>query len=312
MRKFSQLNESKSNSLLTKLGTSEDEIKDICSDLTDEGYKIDIEVTYIGLDGHIYRNDKETTRFYPSIEIELYRDTANRDEYGQGETKEEFNDVRKWNGGVYYEGNIGILKTVYEICHRFESTFTSTDTQVYFSMRSINEVRIRITFPESKSDLPISFSKVEEFISNNFDIDENYEVSDLFTHGDGINKYGEIDLKHHEHIWTLVKRNKFDNKDDLRESFKEYCNQIYNFANNNSDTKLKIEFGEKIEWNSTYDIICKISYDKLVLIKISGTFEITWEQNVVVAKGIFKDRTERFSLYKMDFQVSFNINRTQD
>ena len=52
MRKFSQLNESKSNSLLTKLGTSEDEIKDICSDLTDEGYKIDIEVTYIGLDGH--------------------------------------------------------------------------------------------------------------------------------------------------------------------------------------------------------------------------------------------------------------------
>ena len=302
MRKFSQLNESKSNSLLAKLGTSEDEIKDICSELSDEGYKIDIDVVYIGLDGRIYRSDKETSEFYPCIEIELYRETDKKD---GGEVKDEFNDVRNWNGGVYYEGNIGILKMIYEICHRFESTFTSKETQVYFSLRSINEIRVRITFDKAKSILPIDFSRVQDYISNNFQINDLYEITDMWSHGDGKTKYGEISLKEgtslQKYVWSNIEKGIFDNREDLEKAYKTYFDNIFQKASEYSSDKIQVTIHPTHRGPGN-----NIRYNGMDLINISAQFEEKWSDELVVAKGIFRNRKEKFTIYSLNLKIEFN------
>ena len=75
MRKFSKIFESK-ETLLSKLGSSEDEIKDMCTELTDEGYEIKISTEYIGADGHIYYTYGILIRFHTTnirIILQFYR-----------------------------------------------------------------------------------------------------------------------------------------------------------------------------------------------------------------------------------------------
>lgn len=311
MRKFSKIFESK-DTLLTKLGTSEDEIKDMCTELTDEGYEITLSSKYIGSNGHIYYVENETSKYYPCIEVELHRETANKDEYGsRSDRKDQFSDVRNWNGGVYYEGNVKILKSVYELCYRFESTFSNGEAEVFFSMRSINEVNIRITFKLVESQSPIDFSEVNEYLSDQgLNIhDEYYEIEDSSTFDGG--KTRNITIVHKSR-WgrhaddTMRRIINSETKDDskyLESIVKEYVDRLFEFTSNSAKSEITLKpKGADVNNDFSYDIMI----DGKVLISIKGDFPIEDEVEVTVAKGIFKDRKEKITIRSVQMKVKLH------
>ena len=316
MRKFSKIFESK-ETLLSKLGSSEDEIKDMCTELTDEGYEIKISTEYIGADGHIYYGENETSKYNPCIEVDLYRDTTQAiqgSQYNEKETKEQFKDVRKWNGGVYYEGNMSILKSVYELCYRFESTFTNGEAEVFFSMRSINEVRIRITFKLVESEGPIDFSEVNRYLGNQgLDLDDDYyDVEDSMTSDGGKTRSISIVHKDRSNKHETVKRilnseiHSHTTKDDteyLGQLVKEYVDRLFDVAKGSAKSALSL----KVKGSDSYhDFGYYIMMGGTVLISIEGDFPIEDEHEIVVAKGIFKDRREKITIRSVDMDIKLN------
>lgn len=320
MRKFSKIFENRDD-LLTNLGTSEDEIKDICSELIDEGYKITMSYEYIGVNGHIYHRPNQTKEYYPAIDIELKRDIRGKvTGYDEREILDEFKDVRNWNGGVFYEGNINILKSIYELCYRFESTFTSDKANVFFSVKSINEISIRITFGVEHSKAPLDFSAIKEYMLNGFINhidDESYVVFNNFINGDDKNMSVTINNKRDSvPIKKIIDRvlkqipvsgargseyNGGNDQDYLLEKiFKPCVRDVYNFCKKQNDKVL-------LRWNIDGEV-AKISINDKTLIQLSASFEKRSQKEVVVAKGIFKDKKEIIAFYSMDIKVSLTAD----
>lgn len=309
MKKFSKIFESKGD-LLSKLGTSEDEIKEMCSDLIDEGYEFDIDIEYIGTNGQIYHQENQTSQYYPSIEIDLHRPTTTKDDHYESDnkTKEQFNDVRNWNGSVYYESNINILKSIYDLCYRFESTFTSDKADVFFSMRSINEVKIRITLGVETTKAPLDFSEVKEYLRNGFlhEIqDDTYFVEDNFFYGDGRqmsctirNKRDSTPVK--KIIDRILKSGELNDSDYLREIFKTCVHDLFNFCKKQNN-KLSLKWKNLREMNE-FATIC---IGNQVLIKIGLSFDSIGTKEIILAKGIFKNRTTTIDVLNMDIKVTF-------
>lgn len=312
MRKFSKIFENK-DELLTNLGTSEDEIKDMCSEILDEGYRLEMITEYIGLNGHIYRGPSQTKEYYPSININLYRNTKVESEshYDDGQTKDQFKDVRNWNGGIYYEDNINILKSIYELCYRFESTFTSDKANVFFSMGSINEICIRITFGLEQSKSPLDFSDIREFIQRGFlyEIqDECYIVVDNFINGDGVNMSTTISSKKDstpikkiiDRIIKQIPVSGASNDQEylLEKIFKPCVSDVYNFCKKQNDNTI-------LRWDIDGEV-AKIKIGDRTLIQISALFKMVSSKEIVVAKGIFKDKKERVVFHSMDINVKIS------
>lgn len=301
MKKFSRIFESKDD-LITKLGSSEEEIKDMCSELVDEGYKLTISTEYLGLNSKIYSKPNQTLKYYPSIEIDLHRDIrGEKDQYGDSDTRAEFKDVRIWNGGVFYEGNIALLKSIYEICYRFESTFTSDKAKVYFSMRSINEVRIRITFGVEESTSAVDFSKVKSYVEgtgyDNFN-DELYKIADNVSYGDGsryklvVKAKGEAMKKITDDV---INSNKANNVDHLKVLFEKYVESVFSLCQKQNPrirytaggdwTMIKTELGEN-------------------LVKLEMEINEEGRREFTTSKSLFRKETKKIHYYSMEINIT--------
>jgi hypothetical protein len=313
MKKFSKIFENK-ESLLLNIKSTEDEIRDMCSELNDEGYDISIESEYIGTDGHIYYDINETSQYYPCIKVDLYRETSNKDEYGStNDQKDQFKDVRSWNGSVYYEGDINILKSIYELCYRFESTFTSDEASVYFSIRSINEVTIRITFKIKESESIIDFSKVDRFLSGealNLN-DDYYEIEETYSMGGSKDFNITIEIKANRNNWsarqeTIKRMLSSPNHDDiqyLEKIVKDYANRLFEESKKSAKNKIKL-VSKRSDQNK--DFTYYVMHENKILISIEGNFYTQDEKEIVVSKGIFKDRKEKIIIKNIEMKVKLH------
>ncbi len=324
MKKFSKIFENR-DELLLKLGASEEEVRDICSELIDEGYKLSMSSMYIGLNGHIYKDPNETSKYYPSIEIDLYRDLIS--DKDTGEHFEKYNDVRNWNGGVYFEGNINILKTIYEICYRFESTFKSDKAEVFFSIRSINEINVRITFDIEYSISPIDFEEVKKYIIKN-NIDDltsglDYRIKDrnwsgnkmsttikLCTSDSGkyypedihrIGDFKDIRTPSLKYLNIKLKTHDMTNLLDLKKLSLEYSEYIYDFCKKTNNTITKKSF-ENPGAGPYFRII---SGDGKPLIEFRYTFQLEHSINVIVSRGLFKNKSQDIGIYSISLDITF-------
>ena len=153
MRKFSQILESKEE-LLSRISASDNELEEIFIDLTDIGYTILTEPIYISTStGNIYYNKKDVKNFYPGIEIRLDRNID-----------ESKGDFRNWDGNVYYENDDSILENIYSSLHRIKSSFKDKSS-IYYSIRSINTIEIRLFFDKEEGNSVIDYEKIEEIVN---------------------------------------------------------------------------------------------------------------------------------------------------
>lgn len=152
MRKFSQIFESKEE-LLSKLSSSDDNLEEIFVDLTDIGYTIITDQIYISTSsGNIYYDKKEVKNFYPGIEIRLDRHIDDKK-----------GDFRNWDGNIYYENDDSLLEHIYNSLHRVKSSFKDK-AKIYYSIRSINTIEIRLFFDKEEGNSIIDYEKVEELV----------------------------------------------------------------------------------------------------------------------------------------------------
>lgn len=307
MRKFSKILESKEE-FLTKLGTSEEEIKDICSDLVDEGYVLRISNEYLGMNGHAYDTPNQTKNYYPLIDIELDRKMSDTSEYGDKTTKDKFSDVRMWNGGVYYEGDVSLLKMIYEIVYRFESMFTSEKAEVFYSIRNINDINIRITFGLEESTSALDFGEVKKYLKNRDLIGGFYVIEDTMTSGNNkitLNiqaETAESSKYYREFVKEILDSNEKNNLDDLKNLAKKYAESIFTFCKE-SNSKIKGKYLEHPGAGSYY----VISEGK-PLIEFKYNFEKEDEMNIVTKKGIFKNETTKITIYSVELIITLHEN----
>lgn len=310
MRKFSKILESKEE-FLTKLGTSEEEIKDICSDLIDDGYVLRISNEYLGTNGHSYDTPNQTKNYYPLIDIELDRDTDNKNDYGDRTTKDKFNDVRMWNGGVFYEGDVNLLKMIYEIIFRFESMFTSEKAEVFYSIRNINDINIRITFGLENSTSPLDFGEIKKYLKNReiiANINSDYVIQDTTTTSNSkisLNISADTTASskyYYEFVKSILDSTEKNNLNSLKDLAKKYAENIFKLCKE-SNTKIKGKYREHPGTGSYY----VISEGKN-LIEFKYNFEKEDEMNIVTKKGIFKNETAKIIIYSMELIITLNEN----
>ena len=316
MKKFSKILEGK-DKFFSDLNTSESEIKDICSDLIDDGYKCVISEEYISKNGKIYYIPNQAGEYYPAIVIKLYRSTNIEDENGEAIQRLK-NDVRNWNGGIYYENDINLLKVLYEMIYRFESMFTSEKAEVFYSIRSLNDITIRITFNIDKSDSIIDVESVINFIENyngyTIDGEDDYKHQNIWSSVH--NRTFEIDPKvsswrinslnlenpqtrFDRIIYKAINSKLKDNSDDLRYCLKKYVDDLYSLCKKR-DSKLVLN-SSNLSGDPRYSI--SINGEDLIIIR-SETEEIGSSNIKIPKKGIFKkDDQVHITIYKMEVSI---------
>ena len=185
MKKFSKIFETKEK-ILDVIGIEEADIKDICQDLIDE-YDFNLETTpqWISKSGSIYYKANQASECYPSLLVSLERRLTDR-QTGEAKTKK---DPRNWNGGVYYEDDANVIKLVYETIRRLESLLDKGEIKVFYSIRSMSDIQLRITTPIEQTKLPID-DKVGEVIEDDLgfyitaqefeDIQDNSEIHEEY------------------------------------------------------------------------------------------------------------------------------------
>jgi hypothetical protein len=216
-----------------------------------------------------------------------------------------FSDVRMWDGGVYYEGNIETLKLIYEICYRIQSTFNSDDSKVYFSLRNINEVKVRITFALEESKSPISFHELKDFIEERLSYeDDDYNGS--YIGGSSNNFRIEINPKNsnsqnynREFIERLLEKDGNDNEYLKDIVFIKIIKNLLKFCQKSNH---KIYLGDYQVGNSGE---VYLMFDSKQLVRISYSFFDVEPINIIVSKGIFKNKTKKVTIQGMDINVKF-------
>ena len=328
MKKFSRLVESKTDEsdFLKKLNISHEDLEEIFIDLSDMGYSMSLEDVYISTStGYPHRRSSETKEFYPGLEIDLHRETDDRN----GKSLSKFDDVRKWNGGIYYEDDIHVLESITNVIHRLESMFENKST-VYYSLRSLNELSIRVMFEVAQNDEAIDYEQVKGYIDDlqaeprhnaifsTLDGDR-IDYYRLFRHWSSGNNYTtEIHPIKNERgarvninnpvnsadfiIKDIIENGKTDNKYQLNSIFDTYVKKLY--RNANSLYRLELvklkdsEYGEP-----SYNIVDKDSKSKLVEIR-SSYEDFAPNVNVLLQKGLFqKDKVAKVNIYYMEIKI---------
>lgn len=176
MRSFSKLLESKESKdkakkeILQKIGISIEEIKDIFQELIDEGWEFKTYFMYLSTSGSSYEMPS-STKYYPTLKVELRREVI------------ETNDPRQFDGSVHYEDNTEYLKMIYSAIGRCDSTIDSDGIKVYYSIRSINEIGIRITSSKEESSIGLAY---EDFLNGMDEISEyDIDSTDYKIEGQG-------------------------------------------------------------------------------------------------------------------------------
>jgi hypothetical protein len=270
MRKFSKIFESKEE-LLSRLSTSDDNLEEIFVDLTDIGYTIITEQIYISTSsGNIYYDKKEVKNFYPGIEIRLDRHIDDKK-----------GDFRNWDGNIYYENDDSILEHIYNSLHRVKSSFKDK-ASIYYSIRSINTIEVRLFFDKEEGNSIIDYEKVEELVDKlqieprrndrdrYRDLDgERIEGYSIFKFGgqiyefvvklrevgDNINIIGNdltpgewsilSDITRWENLKNVRAENDLSNKTTLMSIFNIWCTKFYKYIKSENIKLIPVNGGRK-------------------------------------------------------------------
>lgn len=173
MKKFTKIVESKED-LLSTIDISEDDIIELCQEFVDEcDYSLSISSEYINKNGKISRGPNQSSEYYPSLILNFKREDLEK-------------DARYYNGGVKYENNSHILKVLYETIKRIESIIESKDNLVLYTIRTLDDISIRITTKVIKSEVGKIIENIKKSIpklSTSY-LDDEYECIDDFSHGE--------------------------------------------------------------------------------------------------------------------------------
>lgn len=304
MKKFSKLNESQHSSytsLLHNAGISKLEIKDICQDLIDEGYKLKVSEKFLSSDFSDYGNIKDhpnaSPEFYPMIIIYLERDVEKSD------------DSRNWDGSIYYENSIDILNYIYHIIKSLKSLIDK-DLKIYYSLQTINSINIRLIYPLKKNDLKLDINSIKNFINNieSFDIGDGYKIT-KGDYGDSENQFVIIPptdissniLKNMKdsNDDNVVKRNinSTDNEREICKKFDIIINEIYKFCKKNANVTLNHKESTSCEFTYESDI----SLDNIEIVKFSIHSEPYFEKKIIIDNSYFNKKIKKFTFYKLIF-----------
>lgn len=315
MKKFSKIFESKEE-LLKKINSTDDEIRDICSDLLDEEYTMDISTCYIGLNKKIYYNENECSgQYYPTIKIDLSRKIDKND---RGEKLDKFDDVRNWNGGVYHESDVNLIKIIYDTCYRIESMF-SDKSKVYYSIRSINDINIRICLDPKTSESEIDWVEVRAAVYDIADdlVDPDYTVEEIYDMSDGSkdNKF-QIEIgpsypvEQGEDIATRCMTSDVgDDVEHLNRLFENIIDDFFNTCKSLSTSKLSIKKMIDSETHSPYARILNSKNKSIIL--IGGEYSRIKTLNIPIAgSGLFNRFSRQnkvITIYELNINFEFLI-----
>ena len=324
MKKFSKIYESKEK-ILDTIGIDESDIKDICQDLIDEyDFTMKIEPRWISKSGSIYYKSNQAAESYPSLEVSLDRKIV--DDEGRSPKK----DPRNWNGGVYYEDDANLIKLVYETITRLESMLDSGEIKVFYSIRSMNEIRLRVTTPIEKTKLPIDVENVVDFIEDEIEnMDdlpyEEYKIERTWSQGN--KRTIEIVPKTERGFHTDVEKFRDDIPGDVildRALKMRDRDNTYDLAIIANHVIKKILNACSKEETKRSDVVAQY-YDEQPGIGNSDVFYITWNNqklikftasteniakgNVITKKGIFKDESVTMEVGKLELKIEILVEK---
>ena len=332
MRKFSQIVESKEE-LLSRINIDDNNIEEIFIDLVDNGYTLLIDQVYISTStGYPHRRKNDVKNYYPGIEIGLDREITEESISNGGK-----GDVRNWDGSIYFESDIDIIDSIYNSIHRVKSML-SNKASVYYSIRSVNHIEIRVIFDKEDNGSPIDYEEIENVIgglqieptrndTERFrDLDgqsiEGYSISfDSSWRGDlhelkialrslpntDINIFPELSggglLPSEWVIKKAISNGKSDNKEQLMSIFNIWVTKFFNKIKSENVKLIPVSGQRK---DNGYKIREEIPGQDEVkdLITIFYWYEDIKTQNVVTKKGGFIRReTKNFEIYELYFRV---------
>lgn len=307
--------------ILDVIGVDEDEIKDACQDLIDEfDFTFKITPQWISKSGSIYYKSDQASESYPSLLVSLERQITDRD---RGETNKK--DPRNWNGGVYYEDDANLIKIVYETIKRLESMLDRGEIKVFYSIRSMNDVQLRITAPIEKTKLPIDVENVVNFIKNRIErLDDlpypEYKIEATWTHGNerGIQIVPKR-IKFHTDVRYFDEREPGDmilkrllieeqtnNIQDLQDIANHVIEKLRD-ACTKGDAKRSDIVSEYYDGDLYLEENLYIKYGETKLIKITSNIEKVGKGRIKTASGIFKDKFVDVQVDKLEMKINILV-----
>jgi hypothetical protein len=321
MKKFSKIFETKEK-ILDVIGIEESDIKDICQDLIDE-YDFTFKITpqWISKSGSIYYKANQASETYPSLLVSLERQITDR-ESGEPKIKK---DPRSWNGGVYYEDDADLIKVVYQTIRRLESMLDKGEIKVFYSIRSVNDIQLRITTPIEQTKLPIDVENVVRFIENieSRSIQEQlpcpeYKIERTWSQGNRRSiQIAPLASRFHSDVKYLilmrVLKEEFSNNSlDLIKNA-NYIIEKLRDACTKGDAKRSDIVAEYYDESYRYGQegfgVVYIKYNDMRLVRINSGIERVGKAKIKTSSGIFKDKFVDIKLNKLEMEIEILAER---
>jgi hypothetical protein len=309
MRKFSLL-ESK-ESVYDIIGLDKEDIIDICQDLVDYGWEMEIDEIYLSQTGRVYKSKSEAYEYYPGISIKLERHKH------KGKEK----DPKFWKGGIYLENDVKDLKDVYLTIDRLQNIVSPIPgVDVNWGFRTgLDEIFIRITLESQKSKSPLPKEKIrlrlEETLSNlRINGLDGYKITSWTSRDSAGIMDIEISPKR-ENLDEILKRailngDEIDKQYSKEERYSNLIelprliNHILEEVSKNS-SGVKITKCPEFEFLDTTNDISNISFKDEVILKIDSYTESLGFGNVKVGKKFLRDIYERVTIYKLVCKIKY-------
>ena len=262
--------------ILNSIGISEEEIKDICQDLIDYEYVVKFDTSFISLSnstlerGQIHKEPNRSHEFYPCLNIYLKREIDSK-------------DPRSWNGSIYYEDDENIISEIHHIIGRIGSTLENETSKVFYSIRSINDIEIRITTPSVKADNFVTSSEMagildQKSIWTGLNVDGHLIQAGF--HGDSYIKIEPEDIN--GLIKSVTDGEIKDNKDSIFESFEKIIARIKSKLVQIGCSSDKIKFYDSYNDNAIGSEVTKeLLKSKMIGDRIGSCYTLVYSDQVV-------------------------------
>jgi hypothetical protein len=311
MKKFTRIFESKEK-ILDLVGLTESELKSIFQELIDDyDFSFEIRNIWIAKSGHIYYKPNQALETYPCLVIEMNRILEGIKE-----------DPRNWNGGVYYEDDLNLIKLLLNVIKQLENSISGG--KIFYAIRNLGEIDIRISVDIEKVDLAIDKEKVLKFINSinskedqwareNFfnlpnPLQEDYSIKHTFSMGD--KKTIEVKPAAHLSLTSIYNRilkdtppsmKQIDNMEDLKIIYEKFVKKFFEICNQKKNLSL---ISKTNDYNEVIYHIC-YGDDKLIKISYSQGDIKTFNTKRKIGGSIFKPEYAKFSLYNIDIDIEF-------
>lgn len=305
MKKFTRIHESKEK-ILDLVGLTESELKSIFQELIDEyDFSFEIRNIWVAKSGHIYYKPNQALETYPCLVIEMNRILDGIKV-----------DPRNWSGGVYYEDDLNLIKLLLNVIKQLENSISGG--KIFYAIRNLGEIDIRISVDIEKVDLAINKEKVLKFIENingkedewareNFfnlpnPLQEDYSIKHTFSMGD--KKTIEVKPSAHLSLTSIYNRvlkdtqskKEIDNMEDLKIIYERFVKKLFDICNEKKNLSL-------IGRIRSYHIY--FGNDEIIKIYYSKGEERTFTTKRKIGGSIFKPEYAKFTFYNIDIDIEF-------